>query len=48
MTMVAQKGAKVVLEGFLEEEARLGHLALAYLRATFEPQSQLWADTRSA
>lgn len=36
------EGAKVVPEGFLEE-VRLRHLASAYLGATFEPQSQLWA-----
>lgn len=38
------EGAQVVPEGFLEEEVRLRHLASAYLGATFEPQSQLWAD----
>lgn len=37
--MGARKGAEVVLEGFLEEEARLGHLASTYLGATFEAQS---------
>ena len=45
--MGARKGAEVVPEGFLEEEARLRHLVSACSGTPYEPWSQPWTDTLS-